>query len=806
MVEPLLEKYLDVLAKEKKITKAKIIEYMDLCMKLSAAQLNIEYADVYSVIHDETFLQRCLKGRCSDLALQECQESCHCFVLDGKCYPREFPNAEKINADPDKYVEGMGTDKLAELVKLASYLYYNFGGGGLTDNTFDAFEYHLKKRIKIKTRLYEKIGAQPIDKIRTTLPYPMASLDKVKPGSRELFDFLNTASKPITLITTQLIDIDSQTLQEEVVNSAPGICWSLKLDGISGLIVYKKGVADKLYTKGDGIIGGDVTYIKEYISLPTIPKKMSAYNDVVVRGEFIMNKHVWKEKYSESYANPRSFVTSRINSGYIAQGIQDLKFVAYEIIRLTTGEDIIPKPSQSFKMLSALGFEVVENGILTTPTLMDIVFLYKKQREESIYGIDGLVLSIDAVKAVITKLENPRSSVAFKMRLEEQIRKTKVLNIEWRITRYGRYIPVAQFESVYIDGARIHRASAFNAAHVRDWQLTKGSVIKVTRSGDVIPTIIDVEVPKGDDQEITDRKDGPIYPPGMPAWHWKGNDIVLDDPDANKTVQIQRMNHFFATIGVPRLREKTLEKLWDAGMKDVKAITNATPEDFIKIRGIGKKLSVGHYNNIHNTMRKTRLDRFIPASTTLALGLGRKLVKTLLRYYPGIMNDDEVTLRILLKKKSIPGIGPKRIENIAENIPKLKAFLFSLNKEDIEYALEQERIRRTTIAEQGYNPKVRGKTFVFTGFFGRVDLELEDYVYDNMGNFASVLSSSIEAVITANVADVTSKIIQAQKLKIPIYTISEFVRKYDIPYSKIKDDDDAEESSMTQEPDPEDIE
>ena len=112
------------------------------------------------------------------------------------------------------------------------------------------------------------------------------------------------------------------------------------------------------------------------------------------------------------------------------------------------------------------------------------------------------------------------------MTLEEQLRKTRAINVDWNITRYGRYFPVAIFESVYIDGVRIHRASAHNAAHVLDWRLGKGTEMVVTRSGDVIPTIKDVTV---------NEKIQPILPGDKYKWFWSdsGKDILLDDIENN---------------------------------------------------------------------------------------------------------------------------------------------------------------------------------------------------------------------------------------------------------------------------------
>jgi NAD-dependent DNA ligase len=317
----------------------------------------------------------------------------------------------------------------------------------------------------------------------------------------------------------------------------------------------------------------------------------------------------------------------------------------------------------------------------------------------------------------------------------------------------------------------------------------------VFRSGDVIPTILDVEV----DESIE-----PIFPPLGLKWHWKGKDIVLDDVEGNRTVQIKRLEYFFATIGVPRLREKTLEKLYDSGFKTVKSLTSAKPSDFIKVKGIGKKTSESHFKNIHDTMRKTRIDRFIPASSTLTLGIGRKLIKQLMRYHSTILEEDEATIKKVLTKKKIPGFGPKRIENVAENIPKFRDFLFSLNKDDIKYAIKADEDRRKSIAEKGYNTKIRGKSFVLTGFFGKIDYELEDYIYDNFGNFSSTVVEGTTAVISANLLEVSSKVMTAQTLKVPVLNIEEFVKKFDVPYSKFKKEDEEGEGEAIQlEPDEE---
>ena len=754
-MEQLSEKYLSIISKKKGIDNARASELIDICMKTVSFKIKVPFSDVYNSIYNTEYIAKCLTKNldCEKLTLEECEDACNCVLFEDKCYPRYFKDANKINEDPDKYIEGLKTDELAKIVKLSAYLYYNYDGGGLTDNSFDALEYNLNKRLKMKGRRYEKIGAPPIEKIRAKLPYPMPSLDKVKPGSRELYDFLlRTGNK--------------------------GMVYSLKLDGVSALLVYKKGELSKIYTRGDGTIGGDVTYLKDYIKLPLD----LSIKDIVIRGELILSKKTWEEKYVESYSNARSFVSAKVNSGHVSQGLHDLEFLAYDIINLKGGKTI-PSPSEAFGILKTLNFKTPTYNLLKSPTIFELVTLYKELRLTSDYVIDGLVLTIDESRVAEVKLGNPKTSVAFKMKLEEQIRQTKVINVEWRITRYGRLFPVAIYESVYVDGVRLHKASAHNAAHIRDWSMGKGTIIKVSRSGDVIPTIVDV---------IVDSSIEPIFPPENLGWHWKGSDIVLDNPDASKTVQIKRIEHFFVTIGVPRLREKTIEKLWYAGYKDIKAITNAKPSDLIKIKGIGKKTSESHYKNIHETMRTTRLDRYIPASTTLSLGIGRKLVKQLMRYHPTILEDSSDVIQRMLKKKEIPGFGTKRIANVAENVPKFRDFLFSLNKEDIEYALKKDKERRDNLKKGGFNQNIRGKTFVLTGFYGNLDLNIEDYIYDNLGNFSDSVTSLTEAVVAANILDFSKKMEAALKLGVPVLSLDEFIKKYNIPKKTARDDEDGE--------------
>jgi DNA ligase (NAD+) len=739
-MESLADKLVEYVANRHKLSKPQSVKFIDKCLQKISIQENTSYHLLYDIFFTFAGLSFCLAGSCSKVDLEECGKLCHCVIFKNQCVPRYLPNAVEINEDPDKWIQAIKTTELEKLVEYASYLYYNYDGGGLTDNAFDALEYILNKRLKRVGRRWEKIGAEPIDKIKATLPYPMPSLDKLKPGNPALLAYL------------------AKGKQE-------GMIWSCKLDGVSAMVIYKAGKVDKIYTRGNGEIGGDVSYLKDYITLPKV-----SYSYMVVRGELILSKKTWQEKYIGSYANPRSFVSAKVNSGYISPAFPDIDFVAYQLVDWS--EKKTPQPSQALKILQAQGFKVADNGSFKKEILIfDVISLYKEKRETSPYTIDGIVLTLDIAQE-IKQLSNPEYSKAFKMTLEEQLRNTRITNVDWNITRYGRYFPVAIFEAVYIDGFRLHRASAHNANHVIDWHLGKGTRIVVSRSGDVIPTIKDVTV---------DEKINAILPPDKYQWHWLGRDILLDEIDENPEVQIRRLIYFFSTIRTPQLGEGRIRRLYEAGMTTIKDITSAKQSDIIKIKGFGQKLSKSIYENIHNTMRTTRMDRYFVAITTFKTQIGRTLLKNVLRYYPDILTASKKEILTFLTKNKIPGIGPARKDALAESMPRFRDVLLDLNKEDIEFALKYQEKRLQKLKETGYNKKIKGKTFVTTGFLNSPDYDFEDYIWDHWGDLASTVTSKTTAVISANVANITGKMLKAHDMGIPVYSMTEFVIAFDVP-------------------------
>jgi len=723
--------FIDLISNHKKISKVDASKMINECIKMISKRLNISLSDIQNILN-------------SDFGIQYISDT---IEYKGRQVPLMIQNYESINRDPDKYLMKMSKIELEELRDLAAYLYFNYSGGGLTDNSFDAIQYYLNKKYKSKYLQDVKIGAPPVDKIKVTLPYPMASLDKVKPNTQELTNFLNLSTEFVV---------------------------SLKLDGISGMLVYKDNKLE-VYTRGNGVEGGLVSYVQDYITFPSVDSILKSNNNLVVRGEFVIKKSVWSEKYKNISSNARNFVSGKLNTGFVHPALVDIDFVAYDIIAI---DDDRLSPKDSLDFLKVYGFNTVYYNIYTKrPLTIQLIESYKQHRLDSEYDIDGLVLSVEHSRHIQTELRNPSDSVAFKMQLEEQIRETSIINIDWDVSRYGRYVPVAVFNSVYINGVRVHRASAFNASKVKMWHMGSGTKIHIIRSGDVIPVIKHVDIDKNIPIIYPTKDENDKLYKG--DWIFQKLDIIVTDIENNKFVQIKRIIHFFEVIGVPGLRDATALKLWGSGFRNVESITNANISDFKKIKGFGQKRAETMYNNIHTILQKTRLDRFIPASTTIK-GLGRDTIKVLLNHYPSLVEDDQETVVRMMHTIKIPGIGPKRIESVINGIEKFKDFLFGLNEYDIQIAIQNDKRHKHDMKTKIKNPLINTFEFVMTNFMKDL-YDFEDYIMDEGGRFGNVVSKKTTAVISGNILISSSKTQEAISAGIPIYSLEEFVREFNIP-------------------------
>lgn len=700
----------------------------------------------------------------------------------------------EIEVDPDAFCQDLDIEMLEGLIEMASDIYYNNSDPKqkyLSDNAYDCMVYHLNKKTRNKDQALAKIGALPNKRLRTNLPFYMPSLNKVKIGNG-LESFLNSTNNPIV--------------------------WSLKLDGISVMIVYEDYQATKAYLRGNGILGGEISFILDHITLP----RLTDFSDMVVRGEMIMSKKNWFEIVQKSKGGSkdntvsRNYVSGILNAGHVSPNLQYIDFVAYDIVYLNM--EVVPSPAESLCLLESQGFNVVKFGVFEEKALAsDILNLYRtwgkpqkvedeedetgknvknnKQQDSTYeYVIDGIVLAIEEERFLPTTLINPANTVAFKINLDEQIRETEIIKIHWNISRHGRLIPVAEFKTVFIDGCKVHRSTVTNASNcIKKHKLGVGTRIKVTRSGQVIPKIVSV-VECCENQDIkTSLPHGSFQNRGkesVPAtgfvlvnskryfWHWKGLDIVLDDPESCPEVHLKRFVHFFTVLNIKGIREGMLRKITDSGLNTLDSILNASKARLMEIRGIGPKKSDAYVNDIKTGLGKVKLYRLMIASNCFPMGMGKTFIRQITDAIPDILNNHRYPIDLQGNNNlynslvSLKGIGKVRATNFIEGLKKFKEFVKAYpNVEENNRKFLQE------LDKNGYNRKIKNKAFVFTNLD---DDELEDYILDNHGAFSKSVDRATTAVITGNICAMSTKQLEASKLGIKVYTLNEFKEQFDV--------------------------
>lgn len=262
-----------------------------------------------------------------------------------------------------------------------------------------------------------------------------------------------------------------------------------KIDGSSMELVYRKGKLIRCVTRGDGIIGEDVT--TNVSQIPSVPKVLPVPTDVTVRGEVVMFKEIFNKKYSSEYANPRNTAAGKVREKKGGgKGCLDLEFLAF----WSHFEEPL---DQAFTMFFSVMW--LENHGFKVPSyqasneLGSLKQIYEetvKNREQIPYEIDGLVVSVNDLKKLGelgSPNGRPRGQIAWKF--EAAVGITKAVEVKWQVGPSGRVTPVLVVEPVEIGGVTITNISLHNISLFQELKLWEGCQVLVSRRNDVIPYV-----------------------------------------------------------------------------------------------------------------------------------------------------------------------------------------------------------------------------------------------------------------------------------------------------------------------------
>lgn len=608
-------------------------------------------------------------------------------------------------------------------------LYYQ-GKPEISDFEYDSLEEKLKS-LDPENAVLQLVGSSYFSDEKVEHARKMLSLNK----TYKLEDLLKWADKKEVLST-------------------------FKIDGSSCSLIYKKGRLSIAKTRGDGRFGENIT--KKILFIDHVPKNVNVDDDFEIRGEVFCTEenfvYLSDEMQRQGFDKPtsqRNIVAGLLGRKENIEFCRYLSFQAFELISETMS---LETEEQKFLKLQALGFNTPEFFI--NKTKKDFEQRIVETREFLSFGdylIDGLVFSFNDLNLHDTLGEtahHPRYKLAFKFQGETKT--TKINKITWQVSRNGTLTPVANVEPVELSGAKVSRVTLHNYGIVKQNNLKKDDVIKVVRSGEVIPKFLDVVNPSSEKFS---------YPQVCPSCKEKTQikDIRLvcvNDlcPDKIK----DEILNFIRKIGIDDLSTKRLEELIKAGfVKDITSLYELSKEDLLSLDKVKDKLADKVLNNIEKS-KDADLITFLSA-LGISGGAYNKCEKIVSHGYDSINKIMNLSTNELEKIESFAEKSAKdfidSLQSKKEIVEKLKSYGFKLKHEN----------------SANKESPIAGLKFCITGTLSMKRSELQKLVKNNAAIVQSSVTKETDYLITNDTESSSSKFKKAKSLDIPIISEDKFL-------------------------------
>ncbi len=616
-------------------------------------------------------------------------------------------------------IEDFNLDEILNVLTSADDLYTNDGESFLDDSQYDTLKQYAQ-RLAPSHVYFTGVGST-LRGGKVKLPYKMGSLTQAYQGDMAKW-------------------VEKYKLEREPV------IVSDKLDGVSTLIVYdEKGSLQIAFSRGDGIEGADVT--RHISKIHNVPQKVEG--KMVIRAEVIMKEKNFeilrtkvKSQSGRTYKNARNMMAGVMNATKRPDIVYDyVDVVGYEVI-VPAGLD----KSAQFDLLTENKIQAAAYSIVDGEDLNDndMTRYLKVRRTNNEYAIDGVVIEIDSAKKRVKvnpsrDTLNPEYARKFKVADESNLAVATVVDVEWNISKDGYLKPRVKVEPIELVGVTIQHATGFNAKFIKENKIGKGAQIKITRSGDVIPFILEVVKPAK--QTAMPTQDA--------EWTKTGVDLVLKNAQSNSTVKFETLNDFFMSIDAPHLREGNLQKMFDAGFETPESIIELTQEDMVSLLGsvpIGRKVFTGLREKLTNIQPYVLMG----SHAAFGRGVGKRKMKKLYEAFEGDMTKCTSVPNILM----VEGFEQKTASKVVSGYPKYQEFLKKVKKY-VTFAPYQSK----------KGGSMEGQTFVFTGFRSK---ELERTIEDKGGKMGSAVSSKTTYLVAEDKNSTSGKAVKARSLGVKV--------------------------------------
>ncbi len=671
-------------------------------------------------------------------------------------------------------------EKLRETINHHRYLYHVLNREEISSSVLDS----LKKELYDLERDFPHL-ITPDSPTQRVEGKPLEEFGKVK-HYRPMLSFQDAFTRE------DMKDFEKR--MKRIVEEKIDYFCELKIDGLAVELVYENDVLMSGSTRGDGVVGEDVTQnLKTIEAIPLklrLPKKFSKKEgslsnhpywekdekSVVVRGEVFISKKEFiklnktrKKEGLPTYANPRNIAAGSIRQldPKIAAS-RNLDFFAYDLVADTKeGEVVSPFGAETHeekhRLLRTLGFKTVDRERYCKD-LEEVFEFYKEvemAREGYTYQIDGIAVFVNSNR-VFEKLgvagKAPRGGIAYKFPLEQQT--TVIEGVHFQVGRTGTITPVAILRPVALGGVTVSRATLHNEDEIERLGIKVKDTVVVGRAGDVIPRVVKVlsELRTGREKKIKFPEKCPlcegnlVRPKGEARWYCKSKDC--------KGTRRERLYHFVSKKGfdIENFGEKAIDKLLEEGLISTPADIFFLEEgDLLPLERFAEKSTKNLIKAIKEKKR-IPLSKFLQAISIPFVGEGA--AQELSYHFNKLEKIEKASLEDI---SGIHDIGPVTAQSV------YNFFRAKKNKK----LLEDLKRAGVVIEKEERSRKLEGKTFVITGSLETLKREdAEKMISLSGGRASSAVSKNTDYLVTGK--NPGTKLQKAKELGVKVINETEF--------------------------------
>ncbi len=676
-------------------------------------------------------------------------------------------------------------EQLKDILRFHEYRYYVQNDPLISDFEYDTLYKQLEKFEKENPSAVTKDS--PTQRVGAGLVKDFAKVQHLVP----MLSLENSYNE------ADLLDWDRKAKELSGLDTIE-YCVEPKFDGASISLIYENDFFTRGATRGDGVVGDEITLNTKQIKSVPLSAKFSEFGiqQIEIRGEVLMNKNNFKayndkliEEGIPPLANPRNAAAGSLRIKDTAEvGKRNLEAFLYHVsyivdsLKLTanrknTDSELTtnnPQPtthSGMLEMLWNLGFRSPKKEMKVVQGIAGVIQYveeFENKRDNLPYEIDGMVIKINDLllqERLGMTSHHPRWAIAFKFKARQAT--SKLLGVEFQVGRTGAVTPVAKLEPVQVGGVTVSSISIHNEEYIKEKDLMLGDTILIERAGDVIPQIVKsfTELRNGNEQKI-------IFPTICPVcFHvlFKTEDeAVWRCTNINCEAQVvERIIHFVSkdAMDIRSFGDANVRKFYELGfLKDVPGVYTLPFDDIKKMGGFGEK-SITNLQAAIEASKTQPLHRVI-----YGLGIryvGENTAKTLAKavtHLNDFANYTEEQLQLL------EDVGVKVAKSIyaffsdAENIKLIKRL------EELGINLKNEK---GVLAADG---SLSGQTFLFTGTLNKLKRsDAEALVEKNGGKIAGTVSSKLNYLVVGE--DAGSKFEKAKKINtVQIISEEDFIK------------------------------